>query len=90
MRVAHGEDLVVAEREARDAEAMLADASAEDLRAVVVRAFLGEGEFERREFVALAAGNSADETLSDDAALAAPLCWSSLASASRVRTKSRG
>lgn len=69
MRVAHGQDLVVAEREARDAEAMLAGASAEDLRAVVVRAFLGEGEFDRREFVALAAGNSADETLSDDAAL---------------------
>lgn len=71
MRVAHGQDLVSADREARDAEAMLDGASAEDLRAVVVRAFLGEGEFERREFVALVAGNSADETLTDGAALRA-------------------
>lgn len=69
MRVAHGHELVEADREARDAEAILAGASAEDLRAVAVRAFLGEGEFGRREFVALAAGNLGEETLRDDAAL---------------------
>jgi zinc protease len=69
MRVAHGQGLISAEREALEAEAMLEGASAEDLRSVVVRAFLGEGELERREFVALAAGNSADETLTDGAAL---------------------
>ncbi len=69
LRIAHGQELVTAAREARDSETALDGATPEDLRGAAVRAFLGEGPFETRELVALAAGNSEDGTLTDDAAL---------------------
>lgn len=66
---AQGEPIDDAARDLRDAEAIAAGVSADDLRRAAVRSFLGEGAFAERGFVVVAATGTDERDVTDAAAL---------------------